>query len=105
MQTDRNIRNNERDITTRDTEKGISPILEIAVWLRKKILKHKDLITEIWRMWNVKAKVIPVIKGATGTVSESLRQYLRNVPGKHEIKKKQKTAILDTAHKVWVVLV
>jgi len=56
-------------------------------------------------MWNVKAKVIPVIKGATGTVSESLRQYLRNVPGKHEIKKQQKTAILDTAHKVWVVLV
>jgi len=40
VQTDRNIRNNERDITTRDTEKGISPILEIAVWLRKKILKH-----------------------------------------------------------------
>ena len=50
-------------------------------------------------------------KGDTGnnrgdwTISESLRQYLSNVPGKHEIKKQQKTAILDTAHKVWVVLV
>jgi hypothetical protein len=46
----------------------------------------------------VKANVIPVITGATGTVSKSLRQYLNNVPGKHEIKELQKTAILGTAH-------
>ena len=36
-------------------------------------------------MWKVKAKVIPVIKGATGTISKSLSQYLSNIPGKHEI--------------------
>jgi len=49
-------------------------------------------------MWNVKVKVISVIIKATGTVSKSLRQYLSNVPGKHEIKELQKTAILCTAH-------
>ena len=29
----------------------------------EKILKYKDLITEIQSMWNVKAKLIPVIIG------------------------------------------
>jgi len=49
-------------------------------------------------MWNVKAKVIPVIRGATGTISKSLRQYLSNRPRKHEIKelKKQPYWVLHT---------
>jgi len=49
-------------------------------------------------MWNVKIKVILVIIGAIGNISESLRQYLSNIPGKHEIKELQNTAILGTAH-------
>jgi uncharacterized protein YycO len=56
----------------------------------KKILKYKDLITEIQRTWIVKAKVIRVIIGTTGTISKSLRQYLSNISGKHEIKELQK---------------
>jgi len=64
----------------------------------EKILKYKDLITEIQRMWNVKAKVIPVITGATETISKSLRQYLSNILGRHKIKEPQNTAILGTAH-------
>ena len=69
-----------------------------------KILKYKDLTTEIQRMWNVKTKVIPVIIGATGTVSKSFRKYVSNIPGKHEVKELQKTAILDTAHTLREVL-
>jgi hypothetical protein len=49
-------------------------------------------------MWNVKTNVIPVIIGATGTISKSFRKYLCNVPGKHEVKELQKTAILGRAH-------
>jgi hypothetical protein len=49
-------------------------------------------------MWNVKTKVIPVIIGATGTISKSLRKYVGNIPGNHEVKELQKTALLGTAH-------
>jgi hypothetical protein len=49
-------------------------------------------------MWNVKTNVIPVIIGATGTISKSFTKYLSNVPGIHEVKELQKTAILGTAH-------
>ena len=49
-------------------------------------------------MWNVITKVIPVILGATGTISKSFRKYVSNIPRKHEVKELQKTAILDTAH-------
>jgi hypothetical protein len=41
----------------------------------EEILKYKDLIIEIQRMWNVKAKVTSVKTGVTGTILESLRQY------------------------------
>jgi hypothetical protein len=32
------------------------------------ILKYENLTSDIKRVWNVKAKVIPVIIGATGTI-------------------------------------
>jgi hypothetical protein len=36
----------------------------------EKILKYEDFTIEIQRMWNVETKVIPVIIGATGTISK-----------------------------------
>jgi hypothetical protein len=49
-------------------------------------------------MWNAKAKLISVVTGATGTVSELPGQYLSNIPGTHEMKEQQKTVILGAAH-------
>jgi hypothetical protein len=48
-------------------------------------------------MWNVKTRVIPVIIGATGTISKSFRQYVSTLPGNHNVRELQKTAILGTA--------
>jgi len=56
----------------------------------EKILKHEYPTIEIQCMWNVTAEVIPIIRGATGTISKSLKQYLSNIPGKHEIKELRK---------------
>jgi hypothetical protein len=64
----------------------------------EKILKYKELTIEIQGMWNVKTKVIPTIIGATGTILKSFRKYVTNIPGNHEVKELQKTAILGTAH-------
>jgi len=64
----------------------------------EKFLKYKDLTIEKQHMWNVRTKVIPVIIGATGTISKSVRKYVSNIPGNDEVKELQKTAILGTAH-------
>ena len=56
------------------------------------------IIIIIQRMWSVKTKVIPVIIGATGTISKTFRKYVSNIPGNHEVKELQKTVILGTAH-------
>jgi hypothetical protein len=44
----------------------------------EKVLKYKNITIEIQRMWNVKTKVIPVIIGATGTISKLFRKYVKN---------------------------
>jgi hypothetical protein len=78
-------------------EKGTCVLLDVAVHGARnvikieaeKILKDKDLITEIQRRWNVKAKVIPVMMIAIGTFSKPLRQYLSNIPGEQELNELQ----------------
>jgi hypothetical protein len=55
-------------------------------------------------MWNEKTKVTPVTIGATRTISKFVRKYLSSVPGKHDIKEPQKTAVLGTAHTLREVL-
>jgi hypothetical protein len=77
VQTDRTIPNNKPDIITRENEKGTRMLIDVAISgdrkekkkEAEKILKYKDLTIEIQCMWNVKARVIPVIIGATGTIS------------------------------------
>ena len=73
-------------------------LMIITTIITENILKYEDLAIEIQRMWNVKTKVIPVIIGVTGGFSKSFRKYVSNIPGKHEVKELQKTAIFGTAH-------
>jgi len=69
-------------IIIRDNEKGPLILIDVAISgnrnvIKKeaeKILKYKDLTIEIQRMWNVQTKVIPVIIGATGTISKPFRK-------------------------------
>ena len=92
VQTDRTIRNNKPDIIIRNDKKGTCMLIDSAIPGERnvikgteKILKYEDLIIEIQLMWNVKTKVISVIRGATGTISKSFRKYLSNVPGMRDV--------------------
>jgi hypothetical protein len=107
VQTDRTIPSNKPDTIIRDNEKGTCMLTDTAISgdrnvIKKeagKILKYKDLTIEIQRMWNV-----PVIIGATGTISKLFRKYVSDIPGNHEVMELQKTAILGTAHVLRKVL-
>ena len=79
VRTDRTIPNNKPDIKIRDNKQGTCMLIDVAIpgdrnIIKREaemILKYKDLIIEVQRMWNVKAKVIPVILiWATGTISK-----------------------------------
>ena len=60
VQTDRTIPNNKLDIIICDNEKGTCMLIDVAIFgdtnvIKKeaeKILKYKDLTTEIQRTWN-----------------------------------------------------
>jgi len=88
MQVDRTINYNKPDIIIRDNERGTCVLIDVAIsgnrnMIKKKtekILTYKDLITQIRRMWNVKAKVIPVIVRATRIIAKPSRQCFSNIP-------------------------
>jgi len=112
VRTDRTVPNSKPNFIIRDNKQVTCMLIDVEssediTVINKeaeKILKHKDLIIETKSMWNVKAKVISVKTGATGTISVSVRQYLSNIPGKNEVKELRTTAMLGTAHKLREVL-
>jgi flagellar basal body-associated protein FliL len=59
----------------------------------RKIMKAMMMMTLI-----IIIIIIIIIIGATGTISKSFRKYVSNIPGNHDVRELQKTAILGTAH-------
>ena len=97
VRTDRTIPNNKPDIIIHDNKEGTYMLIDVAIpgdrnVIKKeaeKISQYNDLKTEIQRVWNVKAKVIQVIRGVTASIPKPLTQYLSNIPGKHAIEELQ----------------
>ena len=47
-----------------------------------KMTKYQDLKNEVKRSWKLKnAKVVPVIAGATGMMTNNLTEILKTIPG------------------------
>ena len=70
----------------------------------KEVKMQEFFCIEIQRMCYLKYTIVPVIIGATGVVTRSLRKSLEAVPGRHSIDSLQKTAILGTSHIIRKVL-
>jgi hypothetical protein len=109
---DREVATNRPDIITKNKKEKTFTLLDVAIPAdinvvqkeAEKKLKYKSLSIEIHRMWNLKCTIVPVIIGATGIVTKSLRKNSEAIPGKHSIDSLQKTATLGTSHKIRHVL-
>jgi hypothetical protein len=95
---------NKKEKTCTLVDVSISADRNVVQKDAEKKLEYKSLCIEIQRMWNLKCTIIPVIIGATGIVTRSLRKNLEAVPGKHSIDSLQKTAVLGTSHIIRKVL-
>ena len=113
VHTDREVTANRPDIIIKNKKEKTCTLIDVAIPADRSVvqkeaeekLKYKSLLCiEIQRMWNLKYTIVPVIIGATGIVTRSLRKHLEAVPGKHSIDSLQKTAILGTAHIIRKVL-
>jgi hypothetical protein len=91
VHTDREVTANRPDIIIKNKKQKKCTLIDVAIPADRNVvqkeaekrLKHKILCIEIQRMWNLKCTIIPVIIGATGIVTRSLRKNLKVIPGKH----------------------
>ena len=112
VHTDREVTANRPDIIIENKKEKTFTLIDVAIAADRNVvqkeaekkLKYKSLCIEIQRMWNLKCTIVPVIIGATGIVTRSLKKNLETVPGKHSIDSLQKTAILGTSHIIREVL-
>jgi len=112
VHTDRKVRANMPDIIIKNKKEKTYTLIDVAIPADSNVvqkeaenkLKYKSLCIEIQRMWKLKCTIVPVIIGATGIVTRSLRKNLEAVPGKYAIDSLQKTVILGTSHIIQKVL-
>ena len=112
VHTDREVTANRPDIIIRNRKERTCTLIDVAIPTDRNVvhkeaekkLKYKSLCIEIQRMWKLKFTIIPVIIGATGTVTRSLRKNLETIQGKQSIDSLQKTAVLGTSHIIRKVL-
>jgi hypothetical protein len=111
VHTDIEVTVNRPDIIIKNKKEKTLTLIDVAIPAHRNVvqkevekkLKYKSLCTEI-QLWNLKCTIIPIIIGATGIVTRSLRKNLEAVSGKHSIDSLQKIAILGTSHIIRKVL-
>jgi hypothetical protein len=91
--TDREVTANRPDIIIKNKKEKTCTLIYVAILADRSVVQkeaekkfqYKSLCIEIQRMWNLKCTIVPVITGATGIVTRSLRKNLEAVPGKADL--------------------
>ena len=84
VHTDREVTASRSDIIIKNNKEKTRAPIDVAIPADRNVaqkeaerkLKYSSLCIEIQRMWNLKCTVVPVIIGATGIVTRSLRENL-----------------------------
>ena len=106
IQTDKVIEHSRPDITLIEKDKRVCTMIEVTCPFDsrvaereiEKIERYQDLKYEIIRLWNCKkVKIIPVVIGALGTVSKSLKKYLTELQMEKLFSVMQKACLLGTS--------
>ena len=105
--TDKKIKHNRPDITIHNTKTRECIFIDVAIPSctnvtkkeAEKITKYRDLEIEVQKCWNLKKiRTIPVIVGALGTVSTTIRENIKQISPNIQFDTIQKTTLLGTAH-------
>jgi len=91
VHTEREVIANRPDIIIKNKKEKTCTVIDVAIPADRNVvqkeaekkLKYKSLCIEIQRMWNLKCTIVPVIIGATGIVTRSLRKKFGNCTGEH----------------------
>jgi len=110
--TDREVTTNRPDKVIKKRKEKTCTLIDLAIHADRNVvqkevekkLKYKTLCIEIKQIWKLKCTIVPVIIGATGIVTRSLKKNLETIPGKHSIDSLQNTAIIGTSHIIRKVL-
>jgi len=98
VHTDREVTASRPDIIIKNNKEKTCTLIDVTIPADRNVvqkeaekkLKYKSLCIEIERMWNLKYTIVPVIIGATGIVTRSLRKNFETVTGKQSIDSLQK---------------
>jgi hypothetical protein len=82
VHTDREVTANRPDIIIKNKKEKTCRLIDVAIPTDRnavqkeaeKKLKYKRLYIKIQRMWTLKCTIIPIVIGATGLVTRSLRK-------------------------------
>ena len=105
IQTSTYIQARRSDVVVVDRDKKTYNLIGIAVPVdagivekeKEKVEKYQDLRREVARLWNVKAKVVPIVVGASGAITPNLSKHLDEIGVTTRMELSQKAALLGTA--------